>query len=1153
MGLTLAAIKRPIWVVMLMILALVLGWLGLRSMPVEQNPEVEFPYISIFTSYPGASPEEVETEITRKIEDAVSSLPRLQQISSSSSEGISAVLLEFTLGTRLDSALTDSISKVNEIIGNLPRDAERPVVSKLNIAGEPILYVAVESDSLTPLQLRDLVDDRVKDRLARISGVAEITVVGGQQREIRIAIDKGRLLSYRIGINDVLEEIRAATINIPGGRITEGARETGVRVLGEFTSVEQIKNLVIPIQDFQNPNNPPAIVLLKDIAEITDGPAERTTFSRVNGRDAVIVTVQKTREGNAVEITENAKKAFDELSKIYPIKFTITRESAKQIKESLEDLEYALIFGIFLVVSIIYLFLHNLRGTFIVSLAIPTCLFAAFAVMSALGFTMNTMTMLGLSLALGILVDDAIVVLENTYRHLTMGEPPREAAFNGRMEIGLAALSITLVDVAVFLPIAFMGGITGEFMRPFAVTVAVATLFSLLVSFTLTPMLASRWYRKGENLEDKRGFAKKFDEVLHAFTRGYQKLLGWALKRRFFVFFGGFAFLMGVFMMVGGSFAKSLPEAIAGTIPPAIFFLFVSFIVLLISTIFFRRFNLRILFGGAMFGGVLILFSALGFFLGQNKGGPILNFTFFPPIETGSISASIEMPPGSSLDRTLEAVKRVEEAAMTIPEVNYVTSRVGSGAAVGLGGTTQGSQYASININLIEKKALVDSIMFWKKDEKLRTRSQNAIITELQQKIGKVPDAKIVVSGGSAFGPGGGQIQMAVTSLNPELVPAAAEKMKNIISQIEGVVNVELSSKPGKPELRVIPDRVRLADNDLSVQQLGGVTRTLYEGNTDAKYREKGREYDIRINLKDDVKNDSTALESMPITFRQNNPIFLGDVATIERASGPDKVERVDRQRQITVGAYLLPGYIVGTVTNEIYKALADVSLGEGVAYKPLGEAEVMAREQQYLGQAFMLAIIFVFFVLAALFDNILYPFIIQLAQPQALVGAMLALMIVGRAFDIVGFIAIIMLVGLVGKNAILLVDFTNTLRERGVERTQALIQSGGTRMRPILMTTLALVLAMVPIALALGRGSEFRQPLGIIIIGGMTLSTILTLFVIPCSYTIFDDLSSWIGKTMRRFVRRPEKEEPQNDLGSFPTDGESGEVSPKETPKIDV
>jgi HAE1 family hydrophobic/amphiphilic exporter-1 len=521
-----------------------------------------------------------------------------------------------------------------------------------------------------------------------------------------------------------------------------------------------------------------------------------------------------------------------------------------------------------------------------------------------------------------------------------------------------------------------------------------------------------------------------------------------------------------------------------------------------------------------LFAGVMGVAGATGHFFAQIKGGPLFLFTFFPTVESGQIQVDITMPPDSSLNKTLEVVERVEKIAQGIPEVDYVTSLVGRQSAQGFGVGNTGSQYASVTITLKNKKALLDVIEFWKKKEDLRTRRQTTIQTELMQKIGKVPGADIVVYNTGSFGVGG-DIQVAVKSLDPDKALSAALKVAEMLRQIEGVVNVGVSSKPGKPELSVLPDRTRLADNDVSVAEMAAVVRVLYEGNTDAKYREGGKEYDIRVNLDDGARKDLNGLADMPITFKQGRPVLLKDLAEIARTVKKDKVERLDRQRQVTAYGYLLPGYVAGSTGVKLRRMLSEADLGAGVTWEELGQNQNQQREQGYIAVAFLLALIFVFMVLAALFDNILYPFIIQLAQPQAMVGALLALMITNKPFDIVGFIAIIMLVGLVGKNAILLVDYANTLRARGLDRHQALIESGKTRMRPILMTTLALVLAMIPLAASIGRGSEFRSPLGVIIIGGITLSTLLTLFVIPCSYTVFDDLSQWIGRRVTGVLGR--------------------------------
>lgn len=1169
MNLTLAAIRRPIWVWMCVVAAIILGWRARSSLPVEENPEVSFPNISVSTAYFGASPEEVENLITRIVEDAVSNINGIQNIQSTSIEGVSIVSVEFELRISQDTALADVKSRVDEIVGRLPDDSERPVVSKFDFSAAPILTASVESETMTPLELRDFLDDRVIDGLARIPGVAEVSLQGGQVRELRVAVDRDRLLSYGVGILDVTNAIRGSTINVPGGRITEGNRETSIRVQGEFRSVSELEELPVPIPNRSDPNGNPAIVRLKDIADIKDGPAERTAISRINGREAVQMSVQKSREGNTVEITERVLAEIERVEEAQGLKFTVTQASAEQVEESITDLNVALYLGIMLVVGIIYLFLHNFRGTLIVALAIPTCLFVSFALIQAFGFTLNSMTMLGLSLAIGILVDDAIVVLENTYRHLVKGEEPREAALNGRMEIGLAAIAITLVDLVVFLPVAFMGGIIGQFFRPFALTVAAATFTSLLVSFTLTPMLASRWYRKGENLEDKHGFPKWFDDRFHAFANGYRSLLDKALKRRWLVFMAGWAILFGVFMMVASGDASMPMEAALGApigmaMTAVIFALgltigtvlardastrwvllgllvvggYLSFAVLpdispglaqmapmlllvLLGVLlggFWKKPMVTPLLSGLAFAGVLVAFGVAGYMLSASRQAPLLQMRFFGGGDTGQVQVQVTMPPGSSLERTEDVVERIEEVAATLPETEYVSSRIGSlPGGFGIGNT--GSQYAGVTVSLIPKAAMLDTILFWQDHGEVRARSAESIVTDLQQRIGKIPDAKIVVVTGNQFG--GAPIDVRVMSPNPDVVPDAAQKAMQIMSGIKGLVNLELSSKPGKPELLVRPKRARMADNDISVQQLGSVTRTLFEGDTSAKFREGGLEYDIRVNLTDDIRQNTETVESVPITFRSGNPIYLGDIASIAESVGQDKVERRDRQRQIGVTSQLLPGVAPGTIGMEIQEKLEEAKeqgeFPESITFQQGGENEIQARENVYLMQAFGLGLLLVFLVLASLFDNILYPFIIQLAQPQAFVGALLALMITHKPMDLVGNIGFIMLIGLVGKNAILLVDYTNTLRGRGMNRHDAILEAGPVRLRPIIMTTMAMILAMLPIAAAIGRGSEFRAPLGIVIIGGLALSTLLTLFVIPASYTLFDDLSQSISDWMQR------------------------------------
>jgi HAE1 family hydrophobic/amphiphilic exporter-1 len=1056
MWLTRLSLNRPVTITVFMVAVIVLGFYALSKTQVELQPKVDFPVITILTVYPGASPDEVETLVTKPIEDAVAGVEGLRQITSVSQYGISQVTLEFYIGTDVGEAYIDVQAKVNAAVGLLPRDAERPVISKLDTQSQPTMYIGMTGNR-PPYELRDLADNLIKDRLSSVPGVAAVTVSGGQKREILVAIDKERLNAYGLSINAVVRALQAANLNLPAGRITEGERDYNVRLLGEFRSIDELRNLRLYLQNPRNPMAAGTTLRLQDIADIRDTVEERTVITRLNGKENVTLVVQKASDANALEISEGIHQVIERIQKEYPdLKFEISFDQAESIKESLTDLRIALYLAIILVVLIVYLFLYNVRGTFIVALAIPTCIFASFIAIYFFGFTINFMTMLALSLAVGVLVDDAIVVIENIYRHLSMGEEPMEAAYNGRTEIGLAAITITFVDVVVFLPIAFMGGVSGQFFRSFGLTVAVTVLFSLLVSFTLTPMLASRFYRRGEALEEPKGFFRWFDARYRALERLYRRLLGWALRHRWAVIVTGNGLLLLTLILVIG--------------------------------------------------------SAL-------RGSPLLPFRFAPSQDQGLIGITVKLPPAAALSETDAVVKRIEQAALSIPEVKFVSSLVGASGAGFIGAGDQGPRFANIQVTLHPKKALLDSLMFWvKHEEPLRTRSDVEIAGELREKIGVIPGAQITVNTISGFRGGGFgvPIQLAMVGKDTTTLLETAERVKQLISQIPGVKDTDLSWSAGKPELQVVVDRERATRLGVNLAEIALALRTAYEGDTSVKYREGGQEYAIRVRLDEADRQRVSELSNLVVSYVQGAPVYLRDVATIRLDEGPTRIERADRQRRVMVLANIMPGYSLGNLRVQIDNLLRQQNvIPPGVRVSWFGEGEVLAREGAYMMQALLLSFILVYLLMVALFENWLYPFIIMFSQPQALVGALLALIVARSELNIVSMIGIIMLVGLVGKNAILLVDFTNTLRARGLSREEALQQAGPIRLRPILMTTAALVLAMVPIALAVGRGSEFRAPLGIVIIGGMLVSTLLTLVVIPCMYTVMDDLT----QNLRRLV----------------------------------
>lgn len=1171
---------------MLMCLFMLMGAWAFNSMRKEQNPDVQFGVITVTAVYPGAGPEEVNTLVARKIEEGVSGVPGLREVTSTSVEGLATVLANFEVGTNMDVALNDVRAKVDSIVNELPRAVEKPVIDKFDSSSDPVVNLILSSGSMNNQQLRDFAEDKLKDRFARINGVASVSVYGGSEREIQIQINKDKLLAYGIGMGDVQRAIAGSTLNAPAGRAVSGGQEFGVRVLGEYRTIDDIRNTPLSIRDQQSFGGKPKVVLLKNIATVLDTSKERRGWSRLNGSDAVGMSIQKSKAGNAVEIDTAVDQAIKAIESEFGIKTIKTFNQAKQIRESLDDLLIALFFGIFLVTAIVYVFLHNLRGTLIVGIAIPICVLATFVALWALGFTINNMSMLALSLAVGVLVDDAIVVLENIYRHLRMGEDPKTAALNGRSEIGLAAIAITLADVVVFIPIAFMGGILGQFFKPLGIGFVVTTLMSLLVSFTVTPMLASRWYREGEDVEHPTAwFPRKFEEIFGRFTRLYERQLRWALNHRWFVFITGFVVLISVFMMIAGSFAPTADAVFQSTMGPffaavvlglavfginywpnalssrgwfrmrlfgailcialmfgapmpmpPVFKVLVGYLmfwplaglVAVFANFFKTKAKLRIIGYAALFGLCFPVAGLVGMQYAHWKKEPIFKFAFFPPSDGGAVSIGITLPPGASLDKTEGTIESIENKIKDHPDVKYIRSTIGSSGGGWGGGGNSGTNYGQISVTLNERKSILDSIMFWKKpEEELRTRVDTAVAADMLERIGKVPGADITVSaqGGVGFG---APIQMGFASDDRELLAKTTAKIAKGLEEgaIEGVITPELSSKPGKPEIVAIPDRIRLADMGLTTTDLANALRIMYEGNFDTKYRVSGREYDIRVMMALADRNNPSIVDSVPITFVQGRPVFMSDVANLERGVSTDKIERRNREEEIRITANLLPGFAAGTVQRNIDQWLQKENMvPEGVRIKALGQADLQNREGIYLFIALFMGLLLVYMLLASLYDNLLYPFIIQLAQPQAMTGALLALILTDKTVNIVGFIGIIALVGLVGKNAILVVDYTNTLRARGKDRISALLEAGPTRLRPIMMTTLALILGMLPVALAIGRGSEFRETIGITIIGGIILSTLLTLLVIPCSYTIFDDFSQWISRKIRSYMSRERAE----------------------------
>ncbi len=1015
----------------------------------ELNPKVDIPTLTVTTIYPGADPPEIETQLSKPLEDAVGTVPGVRNVYSSSQSGVSIISMDFKVGTDLDAAAAEVRGRVEAVRAQLPTESRPPVVAKLDINALPILYLGLECPSLTLQQLRALADNTLRPRLERVPGVATVRVVGGQQREIHVAADARRLAPLGLTIADVVNSVKAGGHDVPGGDITQSHHETGVRLSAAFDSLDSIASTpLIASQLMMRPTRSGALptppLTIADVADVSDGMAERTEINRIDGHDGISLVLTKASDANTVAVVDEANQALEQLRPSLPhdLRRVVLRDDSVTVRDALQDVNGSLLLGAVLAMVVILFFLHNVRGTLIVSLAIPACIVATFLVMSIAGFTLNQMTLLALSLSVGILVDDSIVVLESITRHLKNGETPREAAFNGRTEIGFADLTTTLVDVVVFVPIAFMGGVVGGFFKQFGLVIVTATLFSLVVSFSLTPMLASRWYKAGEDVEAKNGIFAPFERLYQWLEARYRHLIQGALRHRGWVVLAGVVGLALIFVV---SFAR-------------------------------------------------------------------LGFEFLPGTDQGQITVSLEMPPGTSLTATDAVSRAMEQVISQTPDVRAVVTNVGQ-ILGGFGSIPrQGAQLAQCNVRLNEKRALLDPILHPGGQPNARTHSDIEIGNALRKALTPLITSSgghIVVNPVRAVEGISAPIEIEMRGQDIDRLLQFAAQVKQKLDTVPGVIDPTLSAQTGKPEVSVAVDSSRAAQFGIPTGQAGQILRDSLAGNSDAVYREKGQEFPIRIRLEGIQRDAPNDVQNIVVgTDSQGQPVTLADIADISLRTGPASIERENGQRLVSVTANLAPDVPLGNAQQTIDALLAKMP-HEGVNIKWGGEAETMNENAPLMAEALILAVVLVYIVMASLFNSLGTPFVIMFTLPMALVGALGALVLLGETMSLVAAIGIVMLVGLMGRNAILLLDYTNTLRARGAERNAALLEAGATRLRPILMTTTATIVGMLPVALRIGRASEIRAPMAIVVIGGLLVSTALTLVVIPVLYTLLDDMQT--------------------------------------------
>jgi HAE1 family hydrophobic/amphiphilic exporter-1 len=1034
MTVTELAIKRPTLVVVVFSILGVLGLFSYQQLKYELLPKITPPWITIITVYPGGSPNEVETSVTKVIEDAVSGIDKVGTVYATSSEGVSIVSLEFQMSADINIALQDAQRKINETISELPAGAKTPTLTKFALDELPVLRMGVTAN-MPSRDFYQLLDDRIRPRLAKLEGVGQITLVGGDEREIRVNIDPQKLRSYGLSLLAAAQAVKSSNLDFPTGKIQDRDLEYVVRLAGKYKSIDDLRTLVIG--QLRSGSD----IRLSDIAEVEDGQKDYSTISRINGKTSVGVIVQKQGEANSVEVSRVVRQEIAKIETDYArigLKFDVAQDASTFTVDAADAVKHDLTLAVIFVAIVMLAFLHSIRNSLIVMIAIPASLISTFAAIYAFGFSLNLMTLLGLSLVIGILVDDSIVVLENIYRHLEKGDEQRTAALRGRNEIGFAALSITMVDVVVFVPLALVSGLVGNIMREFALVVVFSTLMSLFVSFTITPLLASRFAKLERQTRGTilGAFAVWFEDLYRRITQLYAEVLTWSLHHR------GKVGLAAV-----GLFLASL------TLVP------------------------------------------LGF----------IGTEFMTPVDRGEFTVTMELPSGSTIDHTNAVTRQAEGIVSSIPEVRKMFVNVGVSTEGFVG---QSSNYISeLNVSLIPKEE--------------RTRSTDDISMEIKRKIQTFPGVKVRVSPIGIFGTANqSPIMIIVGSTSYDMARRGAEAIAELVKTIPGTADVRLSSEEGKPEARIEIDREKMADLGLSLSEVGAALRIAFNGDDDSKFREGANEYPIRIVLDRFDRSRISDIEDLTFQGRKGQNVQLKQFARVDLTAGPTKLQRQNRNYAVTVYSQAV-GRPSGSIVADIRSALARATLPSDLTITYEGDEKNRSESFASLFLALAAAILFVYMIMVALYDSYVYPFVVLFSIPVAVIGAFLALAITMKALSIFTMLGMIMLVGLVGKNAILLVDRTNQMRlEQKLGVFEALLEAGQTRLRPIVMTTASMVVGMSPIAFSISSGSEWKSGLAWVLIGGLLSSLLLTLVLVPVVYVKVDQWRQTVPALVRRLAR---------------------------------
>ncbi|MEZ4918606.1 MAG: efflux RND transporter permease subunit [Saprospiraceae bacterium] len=1021
MNITALSIRRPSLIIVIFSILTFMGVASYMNLPIELVPKFSPPVVTIITVYPGAAPSEVENAVSKPIENAVSSLEGIEQLQVASNENASFITIELNQVVDLDKSVQEIQRKVDQIQSRFPKEVRAPIVNKFALDELPVMRLAVRSNK-TGTEFFDQVKNRIVPDIAQVKGVAQVSILGGEEREIKININSSRLEQYGLSLLQITQAVQAANLDFPTGKVTGEDGQLRIRLAGKFLDLDNIRDLVVGKNRFGSS------IFLKDIAEVQDGVKDPEILCRTNALPAVGLTIRKQGDANAVEMAEEVLIKLMALEEQYTdegLKFQVVANSSKFTNMATDAVIHDLMIAVLLVALVMLVFLHSMRNALIVLVSIPTSIVTTFIMMKLLGYSLNLMSLLGLSLAIGILVDDAIVVIENIYRHLEMGKSRVQASYDGRMEIGFTALSITLVDVVVFLPIVFTVGMVPNLLRQFCLTVLTSTMMSLFVSFTLVPWLTSRFGKlhrfEGKNVAGR--VILRFEEFLDWISEGFVKILEWALR--------SWRTRTATLMMA------------------------------------------------------LILFAASFVLLTEGYVGN----AFFDPGERGEFLVEIQLPKDAALSQTDEITKQVEEWLGQQPDVVNTYTTVGTNnKSFGLNNPYVAEIY--VFLRDIEKRGGMPTDVFARQTK-----------VQLEEKIA---GARITTSPIDILGLSFSPIEVMLNGPNLDSLLELAEVVKREMALVPGCVEIETSVEGGNPEIRVDVDRKRLADYGLTMAQVGLTLQTAFSGNSDAKYRDGEYEYPIRVALDAFDRRSAQNIKNMSFVNPLGNTVYLKQFAEITSSTAPTRLERRDRLPSVMLTSQVI-GRPNGSVGRDIKNRLAEIRKPTGSYIKFGGDLKRQEQGLNTLGFALWTSLLLVYLIMVALYDNWVYPLVVLVSIPLSIIGAFLALALARENLTVFTGLGLLMLVGLVGKNAILVVDFANHLKSQGTELRKALLLATKLRFRPVLMTNIAMVIGLLPIALAEGAGSDWKNGLAWAIIGGLNSSMFLSLIVVPVVYWIFD------------------------------------------------